>query len=72
MTDASSFKNFTCLCAKCLSNASQMPRIWEAWTLSSIVVTQVTHPFGVLDHCQALHEPVRRDAVGLVVTASFT
>ena len=49
-----------------------MPRIWEAWTLSSIVVTQVAHCFGVLDHCQALREQVSRDAVGLVVTASLT
>lgn len=64
-------KNFTCLCARCLSNASPMPRIWEAWTLSSIVVTQVTYRISVLDHCQALHRPVSRDAVGLVVTASF-
>ena len=49
-----------------------MPRIWEAWTLSSVVETQVVHRFCVLDHCQALHGPVSRDAVGLVVTASFT
>lgn len=54
MTDVSSFKNFTCLCAKCLSNASRCPesgkpglcpRLWWLRSPTALVSLTTAKPF---------------------------